>query len=185
MKTLVTDLPERADFVSGNRTLEIGYPWLTPGAIMALELLLTKDFKVLELGSGGSTVFWASRCKSVRSFETDAQWWYKVGPFVEKYGNARLTHGDMYRILDEIKAEPDGHYDLALSDSSPYQSDRLALTNAIVPKIRPGGWLVIDNYDFFGMERFDYGGWKTYTFDDFSWVGKGTRICQIEDVVDE
>lgn len=152
MQTFVTELPDREDFVNGKKTLEIGYPWLTPGAIMALELLLTKDFKVLELGSGGSTVFWARRCKSVRSFETDPEWANKVRPSVEKYGNTSLIHADMQRILDEIKAEPDASCDLALSDSSPYQSSRPILTEAIIPKIRPGGWLVIDNYNAFGVE---------------------------------
>ena len=178
MKTLITDLPERGDFISGYRTIEIGYPWLTTGAIMALELLLKPEFNVLELGSGGSTVFWARRCKSVRSFETDPQWADKVRPQVEQYGNVKLTCGPMEKLLEEIRAEPDGYFDLALSDSSPYQASRPTLTMAIMPKIKPWGWLVIDNYSMWGMESFPYSEWNTFTFDDFAWMGRGTRICQ-------
>ena len=71
MKTIVTKIPSREAFLKGEDTLKFGYPWLTYSAIIALEEVIKPDFKILEFGSGGSTVFFADNAKSVFSFESN------------------------------------------------------------------------------------------------------------------
>jgi len=179
MKTIVSDIPSRKDFFMGKGTLEIGYPWLTFGAIIALENIINKDFKVLEFGSGGSTVFWAERCKSVKSFETNPEWYKNVLQRVGKFKNIDLVLATESEMLKEIENTPDNCYDLILIDSYPKDYARLLLANASAPKIKPNGWFVIDNYLKFGMGKFVYpASWDIYTFDEFRYSGKGTRICR-------
>ena len=48
----------------------------------------------------------------------------------------------------------------------------------ILKNIKLNGFLIIDNYMKFGMENFKYPPWEVYTFDEFRYSGKGTRICK-------
>lgn len=49
-------------------------PWMARGAIERLAALLRPDMRLLELGSGASTAWYAERVKSVVSIEPDAEW---------------------------------------------------------------------------------------------------------------
>lgn len=178
MKTIITNVPERADFVAGNKTVEIGYPWLTPGAIMALELILTKDFTVFECGVGGSTVFYAQRVKSVISVDTNELWAKKVETRVAEFGNTKIfLLGGTEKFLEFIASQTEC-YDLVSVDSDPNTTNRLVLVNALVQKVKINGWLLLDNYNEW-VRMFSYPGkWRIYTYDDFNWAGQGTRLCQ-------
>lgn len=179
MKTITTGITNKENFyLYGKEALELGCPWLTFGAISALESLATKKFKVLEFGSGGSTIFWAKHCQSVKSFETNLEWFSKVTKKVKKYSNAEVIYASRTETSRTIRNMPDNFYDVVLVDSDPGRSKRLQIAQMVSPKIKLGGWLVIDNYQKHGMNEFDYSGWKVYTFDDFNYGGFGTRICQ-------
>lgn len=141
---------------------------------------MTKSFKVLEFGSGGSTVFWATNCKNVKSFETNNQWYERVRARTQEFDNMELRVGTADQILHKVKGEPDLHYDLVLVDSQPHESQRIVFANTAVPKIKHGGWLVIDNYLKFGMRDFIYPEGEIYTFDQLRYSGKGTKICKIK-----
>jgi len=179
MKTIMSSVPERAEFVHGCRIVEIGYPWLTPGAIMALELLVNKELTVFECGAGGSTVFFAERCKSVVTLESDSAWAQIVKDRVAPFNNAAIyALKGTPEFLEFITALPDANYDLVSVDSNPLVTNRLILTNAVVPKLKINGWMIVDNYNEW-VRTFNYAGrWKIYTFDDFNWAGQGTRLCQ-------
>lgn len=177
MKTIVNDIPSRESFLHGE-TLDIGYPWVTYGAIIALEYIVNKDFNVLEFGSGGSTVFWAGNCKSVKSFETDPGWYEKTKKRLAGYTNVEIILTDEAGILEAISKMPDSYYDLVLNDSNPHLVNRLSVANAAIPKIKPKGWFVVDNYEKYHMNHFDYVLWNVYTFDEIIYGGRGTRLCQ-------
>lgn len=180
MKTIITEMPERNEYTAGKGTLEVGYPWLTTGAIMALELILTKEFNVLEFGTGGSTIFYATRCKSVTFFETDPEWYSNVGKKLEELnpGNVEAYWlPGTQKIVEFINRLPDERYDLVAIDPDPILADRLTLAMAVLPKVKPEGWLLLDNYSAGTFKDFVIPeGWKTYTFDDFDWSGNGTRL---------
>lgn len=180
MKTIVSKIPSRRAFLKGQETLEIGYPWLSFGAIIALEAIVNQNQRVLEFGSGGSTLFWARNCQSVKAFETNPEWHQKVLKRLKKYQNAQVILADETAILEAITKEPDQHYDLVLVDSYPKEAKRILLANAVIPKIKPKGWLIIDNYQKFGMEDFVFPKGEIYTFDEWRYSGRGTKICQID-----
>lgn len=178
MKTIISKIPSREAFFKGTDTLKVGYPWLAFGAIIALESIVNKKQKVLEFGSGGSTVFWAKNCKNVKSFETDEKWFKDVQKKLKRQKNIELLLRNQKQILRSLQSEPENHYDIVLIDIYPKHADRLTLANAAIPKIKPGGLLIIDNYEKFGMENFTYPkNWEIYTFDEFRYSGRGTRIC--------
>ena len=179
MKTLITDITNRKDFLNGKWALEIGYPWLSFGAIIALEGIVNKRLRVLELGSGGTTVFFAKNCKNVKSYETNADWYKKVMQKVRKYRNVEIGLGNHTDILRSVTKEPDRHYDIVLIDSDPRATDRFSLANAVISKVKIGGWLIVDNYWNFGMDKFNYPKSDILTFDDIVYSGRGTRLCRL------
>lgn len=179
MKTIISDITNHKDFLKGKWTLEIGYPWLSLGAIIALEGIVNKRLRVLEFGSGGSTIFWAKNCKNVKSFETNADWYQKVQQKVKRYRNVEIGLANEKQILRAITKEPDKHYDIVLVNPNLKEARRTLLAEAAVPKVKPGGWLVINNYGKYGMENFNYPKSEIYTFDNLKYSGRGTRLCRI------
>jgi hypothetical protein len=62
--------------------LEDGRPWITFEAERALRTLISSETRVFEYGSGGSTVFLASRVHQLVSVEHDPTWSAQVVSFV-------------------------------------------------------------------------------------------------------
>jgi predicted O-methyltransferase YrrM len=158
-------------------TLEIGYPWVTFGAIIALEAIVNKEMRVLEFGCGGSTIFWARNCKSVKSYESNPEWYRDVSQKTANMENVEIILCREHMGIT-LKTEPDSYYDLVFVDSDPKAARRSTLARLAVSKIKPGGWLVVDNYLKFGMGDFDYSKFYVYSFDEFHFAGQGTRICR-------
>ena len=177
MKTLTLELPDRLDFLKGNKALEIGYPWITMGSILALEEWIKPEFSVLEFGSGGSTIFFAKRCKLVKSYETNLLWYNKVKTIIDDYSNVSICFGNMNNFIESINND-NNLYDIVLIDSDEKLTDRKQLANISLKKINLYGFIIIDNYLRWGMNRFKPKGFRMYTFDDIRWNGKGTRIFQ-------
>lgn len=181
MKTIITEIPGLYSFYRGFRVLETGYPWLTLGAIMALEKILRDSkgqFNILEFGSGGSTVFFQDKCKSLLSFEDKKNWYLKVK---SRITNPRVTirYRKFMTLLYMTAQLPDNYYDIVLLDAfsggNTYQK-RGILFPKIVCKVKKGGWLIVDNYDAFDSSMYAEEDWDIYTFDMFHYSGKGTRF---------
>lgn len=195
MKTILSKMPEWPQYIKGQDTLTVGYPWLALGAILALERILQPTWRVLELGSGGSTVFLARRCASVQSFETDATWGHRVQRAVTGL-TATVTHcATVEDIGAELDRIPRASMDLVVIDhADPARAaiqrtaNRLPLTLMALPTLKVGGWLVVDNYDAFGMREFDWSPFHVITCDEAGGVfmktrrysGRGTRLGLLE-----
>lgn len=193
MKTILSQMPDWASFMRGQDTLRIGYPWIALGAILALERLLQPMWRVLELGSGGSTVFWAKRCAAVQSLETDAEWARHVTAAVAGMGQATVTHCPTVAVMAQyVSAVPAASVDVLVVDHGDPERhalrknpNRLPLAIAAVHTLKVGGWLVVDNYACFGMQRFDWSAFAVWTFDEpgrvpggRAYSGHGTRLGQ-------
>lgn len=181
MKTVVTNITSYAAFLRGSETLEKEYPWLTFGSIMMIEDLLhhkRKKWRVLEMGSGGSTLFFSKRVKEVVSVDTDPKWNKVVKEKLPKDSNVTLVCGAEAELKDYIEKLPDESFDMMLADSGTSYKTRYVLMMASLSKLKKGGWLIIDNYDNGWLRKFDYTGWEYYTFDMGHYSGKGTRVCK-------
>lgn len=181
MKSIIFSIPSRHDFLKGNLSLERGYPWLTFGAIIFLEGIINKSFKILEFGSGGSTIFWANNCEYVKSYETNKQWFEDVKNRAKNFRNVNLQLVDNQSIFEKIDGEPNHYYDLILVDNDPKDVDRNEVLKSAISKVRRDGWVVIDNYAKFGMEKYSYpSNIKLFTFDELKYSGLGTKIFQLQ-----
>ena len=188
MKTIISEIDSWKGFLRGLDTLSVGYPWLTLGAIMALERILNKDQIVCEFGGGGSTIFFANRCQSVLTIETNQKW---VDFISEEFKERKLdniaiitsrSEEESVSLIDGMKDEV---LDVILVDSGWFidengnkrDPNRRILFEAAIPKLKKGGYLIIDNYQHYGMRHFKYEGFEVYTFDDIGHSGRGTKIC--------
>lgn len=130
-------------------------PWLTPLANMLLDTLILPTDIGLEWGSGRSTCWFANRLQHLTSVETNLQWYERVNKMIADFGLTNITYKllpienenpvqtDAYvRVCDYFEDETLG---FVLIDGS----ERGSCANAVVPKIKDGGILVIDNINWF------------------------------------
>jgi len=196
MRTILSQMPPWPAYIKGQDTLKIGYPWLALGAILTLERLVQPTWRVLEFGSGGSTLFWGRRCASVQSYETDRGWAERVRVAVKALKHVVVTHcATVGVIAEQIASMPVRSVDLVLVDHADPERkaigrnpNRRPLAEAVLPTLKSGGWLIVDNYDSFGMKEFDWSGFaKVFTFDEAGGIapksrrysGRGTRLAQV------
>ncbi|MCA9549225.1 MAG: class I SAM-dependent methyltransferase [Myxococcales bacterium] len=124
--------------------LELGTPWLAFGAIEWLQDNLRSRWRVLELGSGGSTLYFRRRVRHLVSVEHDPSWYRRV--------TQRVPPGPGYEPLlvpedafgQVIERYPEGWFDLVLVDGG---ADRVAALLAAAPRVARGGFLILDNSD--------------------------------------
>jgi predicted O-methyltransferase YrrM len=137
------------------------HPWLAPDAIRWLEENLKAGGTGFEWGSGRSTLWFGKRLASLTSIETDEVWYRQVAQQVRDAGldhihvrHIPLEHpeGDTY-ALDynplpanpaAILEQPDNSLDLVIVDGW----YRPVCARAALPKLKPGGILLIDNTDW-------------------------------------
>ena len=86
------------DKKSSNTTLNRALPWMTYDAIDFLSDICKRDMHVFEWGSGGSTLFFASRCKQVTTIEHDTTW---SGYLKEKLEELKLNNVNFKEIRGE------------------------------------------------------------------------------------
>ena len=119
-------------------------PWLGFRAIKQLDRIIDNKSKVLEFGSGMSTVWFARRCGFLVSLETNPVWYESISSMLKERA---LVNVD-YRLRDMAEAHllpdyEDSYFDLALVDGP--RRD-LAMMTAL-RKVRPGGYIYLDNTD--------------------------------------
>jgi predicted O-methyltransferase YrrM len=119
-------------------------PWVPFAVIRRLSRILTKNSRVLEYGSGRSTVWLARRAHSVVSIEDSQVWYEKV---LQLFKDLQLTNVD-YRLrsAENYSADsefPDESFDLIIIDGC---CRSRCLENAY-GKLRRGGYLYLDNSD--------------------------------------
>jgi predicted O-methyltransferase YrrM len=143
-------------------------PWLTRDAVKILSSLARPEDSAIEFGSGRSTLWFAKRIAHLVSFEHDPDWFRKVKGMLEESAarnvEQHLKEGKAY--VSDIAGYRDEGFDFALVDG--VYRDECAL--AVLPKIKRGGFLIIDNCNWFlpsasvspDSRRTDFakGGWE-------------------------
>lgn len=122
-------------------------PWLTRDAVKILSSLMRPEDRAIEFGSGRSTVWFAERIAHVVTFEHNPVWFGKVQAMLAARGlrNVEAFLEPEPEYVAAIGRYPDEHFDFALVDG--VRRDECAL--AVLPKIRPAGFLVLDNSNWF------------------------------------
>jgi hypothetical protein len=117
-------------------------PWLSFRVIRRLEQILTLDSKVLEFGSGNSSLWLAERCGLLVTIDNDPEWYRWLAPKLRVENvEARLrAERDDYLNISDY---PDGFFDLVIVDG---RWRDLSVERAL-RKVRPGGYIYFDNAD--------------------------------------
>ncbi|MGZ5310647.1 MAG: O-methyltransferase [Solirubrobacterales bacterium] len=144
-------------------------PWIVPAAVGWLGRRAHRDWRVLELGSGRSTVWLAQRTGSVLSFEDNEHWLARARELLGAAGieNAEVRHLPVEYLAAEVEAMSDESFDLVVVDflESP-GADRVSAVRAARDKVRPGGYLLLDDSDrpgYAGAWEL-LGGWRERRF---------------------
>lgn len=124
-------------------------PWLTARANEILAEILSPTDVAVEFGSGRSTAWFAERVQHLTSIESDSVWFERVGKIISDAG---LSEKVDYRLVEEAKdyslqadTFPDESVDFCLVDGM----ERSACALSMLPKLKPGGILVVDNVNWF------------------------------------
>jgi len=163
---------------SGEHLLECGIPWVTKQALWYLWLKLTPQTRVLEFGSGGSSIWFALYCEEIFTFETNREWFDKLQNEIIKRGIKNLnskyicsnTQEDV-KVCDKLVP-----FDILLVDGE----DRESALKHGLQYLKAGGLLVLDNYfSYFPQLQRQVPNWYEWQprfFYDPDWSGEGTAI---------
>lgn len=166
----IKDIPE--DHYKGERTVALELPWLTPESIIFLDNILKPHFKVLEFGSGGSTLFFSRRCQEVTSFETNPQWMDKMKDTIHEKSLNNIYY---YPIEDYREICKGKDFDCILIDTADdAKVKRADLMHFSLGILKTGGLIIMDNY---GSYTYNVPSeFSEKAFDNVHWWGKGTKI---------
>ncbi len=132
-------------------------PWFATNSISYIEKILKPEFTVFEWGSGRSTIWFAQRVEKVISVEGNRDWFDNVNNElneknlnhkVELYFKEISTSYDydpkeVEEYISVIKNFPDRSLDVVVVDGH----CRHECLKACISKVRPGGYLILDNSD--------------------------------------
>lgn len=147
-------------------------PWFTYPALAYLDQLDLSGFRVLEAGAGGSTFYWASRCREVVSVEHDPAWTrFAPGPTPP---NCTVTIAPTDELYARAFAAAPGRFDLIVIDGRA----RLACARSCRGRLSPGGFIILDNAEWYpncaaqlrelGLIQIDFTGLGPVA--DFAWT---------------
>jgi hypothetical protein len=131
-------------------------PWLTRSANLALSSLLKPTDIGLEFGSGRSTLWFAAHMQHLTSVEHNHSWHSRVTEMMRAGGIRNVTYLSREASDDEADGDTDPYVavtrtfadqslDFVLIDGA----QRALCALAVLPKLRPGAMLVIDNVNWF------------------------------------
>lgn len=136
------------------------FPWITDGAFNFMkEYLQSKeDPKIFEWGSGGSTIWLAQNFTDVITLEDNKSWFRKVRKELEERSiieNVQLllrARGGTFNsapYTSSILELPDESLDFVLIDGR----DRVNCVRAAIEKVKPGGVIMVDNFERKGYRK--------------------------------
>jgi predicted O-methyltransferase YrrM len=132
-------LAENACLLGDGRVI----PMMSYGLIEYLMGLDLSGFRVLELGGGHSTEFWAQRTKSVLTLETDSEWARVLA--AHAFPNVEIRPTTAERIDADIDGIATG-FDAIIIDAS---ASRYRCAKAALKVLNKGGFILLDNADWY------------------------------------
>ena len=141
--------------LNANTPLDLEIPWFSYAAIDFLETFLDKRMTVFEYGSGGSTIFFARRVKSVLSVEDSQSWHELVTGRLRAKGldNASLKlcpfdfkAAKEFEKSDYFQAIPDEKFDVIVVDGmEEWTLVRPICFERAAHHVKAGGIIIVDD----------------------------------------
>lgn len=117
-------------------------PWFTYPAIEYLNQIDLSGMRVLEFGSGYSTLYWGRRTASVVSVEDSKSWYERMSPRMP--ANVNYILAPTQEQIIEAARKVEGKFDLIVNDGV-YRYDCALATR---DKLADGGMIILDNSDW-------------------------------------
>ena len=141
------------DNILKKEPLVAGYPWMNYSSILFLESIIRPGFNVFEFGSGGSSVFFLRKKVNLISVEHVKEWVDKLNECV----SLKLRKNwKLISVQEKIMGDfPERDYVNPLDDLENNSQDlisvdgrnRVCCVKRAVIKVKPGGYLLLDNSD--------------------------------------
>jgi hypothetical protein len=130
-------------------------PWMHEGVVNMLKNVLSSDTKILEFGSGNSTLFYSKYTNNIYSVEHDKTWYNKISKKLDNkivyklieidYVSKPSTDLKFYNSnsVEEIFEMniPDEYFDIIIIDGI----HRVNCAYGSIKKLKKGGILILDD----------------------------------------
>lgn len=145
-------------------------PWMSYSIIEFLDQQLSNGIRVLEWGSGQSTIWWSGRASEVIAIEHDAGWVGAVSPSVGP--NVRVLFADVGSDDYLTKPQEFGAFDVVVVDGR-RRSECVAAAEGLVTEsgiiivddaARPEYAAAIGSLVEKGWQRLDFGGMRPLSY---------------------
>jgi len=166
--------------VKGKTPLELEIPWFSYAAIDFLEEFLRPQMTVCEYGSGGSTLFFAKRVKSVFSIEDNEGWYELVSQSVRRANLQNVSvvlhpfdfkKAEGFQHSAYLHAIPDSRFDVIVIDGSEeWTQVRPICFEKAESRVKRGGIIVVDDSWRYPGLRQNHHAQNVHTFES---VGPG------------
>ncbi len=143
------------NLVNGKTPLDLEIPWFSYAAIDFLERFLELHMTVCEYGSGGSTLFFARRVKSVFSIEDNPRWHELVSRRLQERGLRNVTlklcpfdfkNPVGFEQSEYLTAMPEERFDVVVVDGSEeWTQVRPICFERAESRVKRGGIIVVDD----------------------------------------
>lgn len=127
---------------SNNRNI----PWLTYSFIEFIEPRMSNRMRILEFGSGYSTMWWGDKCKSIDSLENSKKWYEFINNQKRAANNIRIFFVE--NIDNAVLELCNKEYDVVIVDDS---GDRSLHMQQAASVLSDKGVIVLDD-----SERLEY-----------------------------
>jgi hypothetical protein len=125
-------------------------PWMVDSAVRDLDRRVGAHPRVLEVGSGYSTLWWAHRAREVTSLEASSAWAADLREQLraEALANVSLVEVSIANTLQALADFLDGSFDVVVVDCAEAPGvSRLDVVKASERLVAAGGFLVLDDSD--------------------------------------
>jgi len=129
----------------------VALPWISYSAISAISQRLTQSCRVLEFGSGMSTIWYAERAGEVFSVESSAEWFALIGQTLSSKSNVHVLLCEDAESYSHYCHDDDAGFDLIVVDGIA----RNECVKEGLRNLRPNGVLYLDNSDRMSPEMRD------------------------------
>ena len=128
-------------------------PFLTMDSIRFLDSMVRPGLKVLEIGGGNSSLWFLERCVNLTTYEHNIDWGMMLlnevnenpGRYHPERFNLKMMKGR--DVINDVNKLEDKSFDILLVDSMNDYTRRVASLRAAMKKVKPGGWIILDNSD--------------------------------------
>jgi len=127
-------------------------PWFNDRAVLLLDRIINPNSRILEIGAGGSTLWYAKRGRSVLSVEGSRDWHSRVSESTSSYADVEVVFVEDENVVPFISGLKD-NYDVVVIDAL-LPEGRVAVTSAVKEKF-PDSIVVVDDQDWIGHREID------------------------------